>query len=229
MGYSSWVHAMRPCLARLSSVTHIGTLDPSHKGVRGPSQEGMGVSFSKHPEDWERIAKLGGQPWWQANLSSLNILDGHRFIKKHLPELLAWGEAQGLSTPTTAYQVSWYDDELEDTVCFLAPTRAAAEAEVDYMDEEDYDIKEIASHAPTRRLVEAMGAPDSDVGKPSLSIDQDLATLWARSQDLDGVWWNDVHDPAALSAPRGVIFPDRLDRVTFSPVSSVAPRRPRPR
>jgi len=27
----------------------------------------------------------------------------------------------------------------------------------------------------------------------------------------DGVWWYDDHDPTGLSAPRGVIFPTRLN------------------
>ena len=33
---------------------------------------------------------------------------------------------------------------------------------------------------------------------------------------LDGVWWEDRHDPAALSAPRGAIFAARVAAFSFA-------------
>lgn len=218
---------MRPCLASLSLVTHIGTLDPTHKGVRGPSQEGLGVSFSLHPRDWEKIAKLGGQPWWTADLSSCQLLDGHAFVKENGPALERWGLDAGLVQAVPAWRVSWFDEELDDTVCFLAGSHQEAEDETDFQD--DATIEEVSALAPTPGLVQAMGAPPSDIGKPSLSALQDLATIWAQRKGLDGVWWNDIHDPQALSAPRGVIFPDRVATIEFTraEVPTQTPRRSR--
>lgn len=216
---------MRLHLASLSTVTHIGTLDPSHKGIRGPSQEGLGVSFSLHPQDWERIAKLGGQPWWVADLSGCQVLDGHAFVKANAPALEQWGVANALVQPVSAWRVSWFDEEIDDTLCFLVASRDEAEQEAE---RDDVTIEEIPGLAPTAALVQAMGAAAHDVGKPSLSALQDLATIWAQSEGLDGVWWDDIYDPQSLSAPRGVIFPDRVSAIGFTRQDNPTPQR-RPR
>ena len=42
-------------------LTHIGTLNPKDKGRL--SYEGHGLSVSTCPEEWQRIARLGGLPW----------------------------------------------------------------------------------------------------------------------------------------------------------------------
>lgn len=219
---------MQPILTKLSHVTHVGSLNILDKGVRGPSQEGLGVSFSLHPEDWERIAKIGGQPWWSANLSGKKILDGHHFVKTYASELEAWGISQGYVTPCTAWRYTWYDDEIEDELSAMAASREEAEGEVDYMEEDQYTIEEVQGLAPTQKLVDAMALHASDKGKPSLSALQDLATVWARDQELAGVWWNDMYDPDALSAPRGVIFPEHVESVGFKLQKEVSPvSRPR--
>jgi hypothetical protein len=215
---------MLPVLATLSTVTHIGTLDPTHKGIRGPSQEGLGVSFSCHPHAWEAIAKLGGQAWFNANVSHLAILDGHAFVQRNADALRQWGQENGWVTAVQAYQVSWFDDELESQVHMLCATREEAQAEL-RDEEEPQALQVVPALAPTRRLVEAMGAPVGDIGQPGVCALDDLATVWAQAHDLDGVWWEDAYDPDALSAPRGVIFPHRLDKVDFVPVSPAASRK----
>lgn len=39
---------------------------------------------------------------------------------------------------------------------------------------------------------------------------------YARNVDLDGVWWDEALDPAALSAPRGVIHADLVPALTVT-------------
>jgi len=39
------------------------------------------------------------------------------------------------------------------------------------------------------------------------------------SSDVDGAWWNEELDPAALSAPRGVIFQTKLPEWGVYPIA----------
>ena len=215
---------MIPCLISISTVTHIGTLNPSDKGVRGPSHEGLGVSFSMHPQAWESIARLGGNPWWEGNISSCKILDGYSFIDCNKEDLILWGEEEGMVQKVVAYLASWYDDEMESQMEAMFQSYQEALDEVgDLMDEESQvgdSIQKIEALAPTSDLVTAMAAPLSDIGKPSLSALSDLATLWAQRSGLDGIWWEDRLDPISYSAPRGVIFPKSVEKIAFHQVRS---------
>lgn len=209
---------MVPLLKPLSTMTHIGTLNPADKGIRGPSQEGMGVSFSSHPHAWEGIAKLGGNPWWEVDVSPCQILDGYGFIETNTQELIEWGLDQGLVEMSAAYRATWYDDEMESQMEAVFTTLSEAQDEVGDLlcdDAQSTPIEKFDCLYPTSKLVQAMAAPSSDIGKPSLSALSDLATIWAQRSGLDGVWWEDNLDPMRYSAPRGVLFPQSLKKVSF--------------
>lgn len=62
------------------------------------------------------------------------------------------------------------------------------------------------------------------------SADDGLLILWARKQllpsrpDLVGIWWDEKHDPLALSCPRGGILPERLAEFEIAgPSGEIAP------
>lgn len=205
-----------PKLFRLRKITHIGTLDAADKGTRGESMEGTGLSVSRHPEAWERIAKLGGSPWWEADASGLRFLDGLKTLSEHKQALEQWGIDQGLATPATAYMVSWMDDEAEEERSFWCESREEAEDEADMLDEAS--IEECSTVCPTARLLEFMGHDASRAGKPTPAVHDDLATAWAHAMGLDGIWWNERLDPESLSAPRGVIFPEHVSRISWAKV-----------
>ena len=94
-------------LAALGLVTHVGTFDPADKGRGGESYEGTGLSVSVHPEDWEAIARLGGCPWWEADLSDRRLLDGNAALANRESAWAAWGQGAGLVVPCTVFVVSW--------------------------------------------------------------------------------------------------------------------------
>lgn len=192
-----------PCV-QLKRVVHIGSMDAADKGLHGDSLEGSGLSFSKHPEAWQRIARLGGWPWWEARLDGWSIVDGHALIAEQGPALIAWGVAHGWVTPITAYELRWYDDEMEDEVMTLLGSLEEAQAEQDGNDAAT--ITPVQAWAPTARLLTAMRHAPHLEGKPALQVEQDLATVWAEANGHRGIWWSDRLDPDAWSAPRGVIF-----------------------
>lgn len=132
----------------LEKVIHIGSLDAAQKGVRGDSYEGTGFSFSTDPEAWEAIAKLGGQPWWERDLTGHAFLDGHAFLTIHAAELTDWGVSEGFVTPASAWSVAWFDDELDSRVQMLFSNKEAATEELEFRGDPDDTIEEINTHFP---------------------------------------------------------------------------------
>lgn len=207
---------LKPSLISISSVTHVGTLNPQDKGVRGPSYEGMGLSFSKHPEAWIRIAKLGAGSWWSVDISGCKILDAHSFIDANEDALVQWGVDNGWIHQTQAYRVQWFDEEMNSDMEMLCGSQAEAENEAEFY--EDVIIEPVHAFTPTPKLVQFMGSDPSNVGKPSLTALSDIAVAWAQDNGLHGVWWEETLDVEGYSAPRGVIFAQYVPDLTFIPV-----------
>lgn len=219
-------------LVHLDTVTHIGTLRQADKGERGASHEGTGLSFSQHPEDWEAIARLGGAPWWEVDLSTSRILDGHLCLEDPAFRdiLVAWGERRGLVAAATVHAVSWCDDEWGVRQEMLFATASEAADEFDWRHDEGDDsvtVQERSGWLPLPPLLQAMGHAPTRSPRPDPSVLQDLLTLWAQSQGFDGLWWADDYDPACLSAPRGVVFADRVPGLQFRQVRSPVSRSKR--
>lgn len=204
-------------LARIPRVTHIGTLNPAHKGNRGDSHEGEGLSVSRHPEAWEAIAQLGGFPWWESESQHLRFLDGHRFLERARTALETWGIREGWVTPGQAHVVGWLDLETEERRSAWFPTLPEAQAEHALLEEDPDSEATLGTWAtviPTPKLMAFMGHHRAVALTPS--VFDDLATAWAHDQKLDGVWWADRLDPDSLSAPRGVVFPERVDSLSWT-------------
>lgn len=63
-------------LISFTKLYHVGTLNPENKG--SDSHEGSGLSVSVHPNEWTRIAKLGGGDLYSLSKSGNQFLDFHR-------------------------------------------------------------------------------------------------------------------------------------------------------
>lgn len=216
-----------PPLFPLQHVVHIGTLDAAHKGW--DSYEGDGLSVSVHPDAWEAIARLGGQPRWGADVSSLRFLDGHRFVRGRAHALEEWGAQHGWIEPATLHEVSWVDAETEDRTFALFLDADDAQEEVAMHEDQDEpcSVRQLKGFVPTPAFCTALRQRPHHALQPCVSLHDDLATIWAQQHGLEGVWWADRLDEAALSAPRGVVFPAHVPRVTWEPVETPAPGRRR--
>lgn len=187
-------------LTRKSYVYHVGTLDPAHKGCHGPSHEGNGLSVSLHPDEWTAIAQLGGLPRWALARRGGFFLDFHELTDTQRDLIRDWAIEHGYLEAITVWQVRRYDDELEDTVCFLFDTHEEAYAEFDSTDD-DAGLSPVDGVRALPKLDERMGF------KVDLAGAFDAAVLvWVEeTTQLDGIWWDDLLDEERLSAPRGVI------------------------
>jgi hypothetical protein len=200
----------RPPLRRLSRVAHIGTLDPADKGEF--SHEAHGLSVSLHPEEWERIAKLGGNPWHLLERDGGVFLDYWALGRRAKRAITRWGIEHGLVTRRHVHARSWWDDEAEDTMRSLHATRAEAVEEGE-LEEQPAVISRILTYTGTAKLKQRTGARTSQ-----LNAFDELVVCYVEDAhpDIDGVWWEDEH--AWMSAPRGCIVPARLDRWSRQPL-----------
>ena len=67
------------------------------------------------------------------------FLDAHNLTKKHEQDITQWAIQKGLLNQQETVTVSWYDDEMEDTLSMTFDSMADAKAE--YGDEwDDYDV-----------------------------------------------------------------------------------------
>ncbi len=192
-------------IIRLSRVYHVG--DRPAVGARGRygrtiSYEGGELSVSLHPDEWRRIAKLGGKTYELRKPGGQFLLAG-----KHAQ----WASDNGYLAPRTWYEASWYEEDENGEPGrsnLLFKTHQEAEREV-----QDYDGASV-------RKVEGYGfgpkgsnywrdAFGSD--EPRDELAKDFASIFrAKNRGYDGVWWDDKLDPLNYSAPRGLIFQDKL-------------------
>lgn len=189
----------------LPEVFHVGSMDAADKGCRGPSYEGHGLSVSLHPDAWIHIARLGGHPTWTLTCGTGAFLDVHALDDVTRTTILDWGVRSGWLERVVVFDVSWFDDELDTDVysSFLSREDAAAEADA-------LEVEEVTS----RDTVAATELLAARTGTSDLASAPDMAVVVFVTDmtGLDGAWWNDTLSPETLSAPRGVIVPERLRR-----------------
>jgi hypothetical protein len=201
----------------IREVYHVGSkpnMDPSRQKRRTDSYEGPGLSVSVDPDAWEAIAQLGGQAWWV-----LQRKDGKegRFVdmltlskSSKWKELRHTAEARGwLDTSARCWRFSFYDDEIDDIVGYNLATLAEAQEEAEVF--EGGQITEIPIAAPLAPLKKRWSKFFLEPFDPISGMAEEFAVLQLLEEmGFDGAWWNERLDPAALSAPRGVIFVNRL-------------------
>lgn len=193
-----------------SRLFHVGSMNPEDKGAQGASLEGHGLSVSLHPEDWTRIARLGGHPTWLLHRQGAKFLDVHKLRPLHRQAIINWGLEQGLVQQVTAWR-AYTECDNDERRFSLHATREEALAEVDDEDGAESKIEEVPALRPGTELLNMVR------GENSLLMTEDyLLIAWVERcyPGVDGLWWNDVHDPDSLSAPRGVILPGKLDAWT---------------
>jgi hypothetical protein len=180
-------------------VYHIGTLNPEHK--RRGSLEGSGLSVSRHPREWIRIAQLGGNPVWEMHNDDGVFVDAHKLNETHWYLIETWAIKNGWATREHTYRVWQLDEDGEEYYLeFLDYDEAMDEA-----GDEDA-IEERKAIVMTQALAARMNTHVSPILTPGYLV----AAYAEDNLDVDGVWWDDELDVLALSAPRGVIFADRV-------------------
>lgn len=182
-------------------VYHVGDMNAASK--KGESHEGAGLSFSFHPEEWSKIARLGGELWVLTKPTGGTFIDFHSMSKEQRNELVEWGVQVGYVEPIITYIVTFEDEDGEEMMMQFA-TREEAEHEAEAMEEEVEG--NLDGLKPTPAMVNRIGFVSG-----LLMVQDHLATLYAEDNQMDGVWWNDELDVLRYSAPRGVIVPSMVN------------------
>jgi hypothetical protein len=194
----------------LKDLYHVGTLDASKKGDF--SYEGNGLSVSTEPDAWRRIARgqVSGDTY-TATKQNNTFLDTHKLTSQQNNQIKQWAIDNGFLEQQETVTVSWYDDEMDDTLSQTFNSMADAKAE--HGDElEDYDVDiDKGGIVPTDKLKKATGQSRIE----ATGVLEYVLPLYAETLGLDGVWWGDDLDVNKLSAPRGVILPNKVKSWKF--------------
>lgn len=204
-------------LRRLNAVFHVGTLNSAHRGtVYKQSHEGHCLSVSTCPEAWRQIARLGDAPVWQLSspgglfIEALSAREDSAFNTG----LVLWGMEAGLVEVKTLWSAWREDAETGDWQYTLHASREEALQEVD-------DPMEMTPfghpcvHLKLMTLALPALAERVCVNLKHRDAWDFLLMAWAEQcTQVDGIWWDEVLDVASLSAPRGALFPSRLERWT---------------
>lgn len=216
---------MRTPIIELDAVYHVGTLDATKVGLNSGkgSQEGNCLSVSLCPNAWQAIARLGGYGTHLLSTTNGAFLDGLAVAQDTdlLESIVDWGIAEGLVESATRWRTWYHDDEREEWGYFLSSSAEAALEEL--RSSQDVEDAEEAEAPEGREPIETISvligrealrvATGFALGKDDDATDA-LLVEWSRrgphGLHLDGVWWNETHDPDILSAPRGAILPERV-------------------
>jgi hypothetical protein len=200
-----------PAIA-LDVVYHVGTFDPSQKGQTHNSQslEGNGLSVSQHPQAWREIARLGDESTWKMEGKTLNqFIDARALTAAHWAAIMTWSVERGLACATEVLRVSWFDEEDDERRWMefdasLPGAQANADAELAGYEDNDPRLERLPGWRSTPALDVRIG-----YAVPGTLVQDMVLTVFTEDvlfeKGAQGVWWDDRLDPAALSAPRGVI------------------------
>jgi hypothetical protein len=185
-------------VVRWDEVTHIGTLNPKNR--KDWSLEGDGLSVSRHPDAWRKIAQVSGDEWAISRPDGpLSFIDAHKVPQRTHRDIESWATRNNFGQRVPVWHVDAYDDEYEDTF------RSTYDSEEEAMDEASdpaavtrgRQFKFFDEHAPR--------------GTSLVTTRDALLSKWTNDQTpMDGVWWADDMAPDMYSAPRGVIVPRQI-------------------
>lgn len=194
---------------------HVGNMDISQK--QRNSYEGSGLSVSDCPDAWTRIARLGGRNTNRLTKEKGIFLNYH-VLGEARKKIKQWGLEQGFIEKQDVYLVSGMNENGEEYYMSYTNPEEAYEDYVDYVQyslEEELTLskEEVlkklrkSGYKATSKLLEVSMRDHID---PIETLDL-LVVAWAEQfTELDGVHWADIRDEEILSAPRSVIFNDKL-------------------
>lgn len=190
----------------LNELYHIGTFNKKDKNDN-PGYEGtLGISISKNPDGWRKIAQLSGDDYLLKK-ENPKFLDIHSYKsdEKNLEELYKWGKDREYIKETALYRYTYYDDEWSQEFTKIFENYQVALYE---SDEQEECITEEKGYLPTLKMKENMNLKKIE----PTSVEDFLITLYFKEQEnFDGIWWEDIEDISKMSLPRGLLFENKIN------------------
>ena len=195
---------------RIGKLYHVGTMDISKKSDF--SREGNGLSVSNCPESWRRITHgMTNGDTFQLSKPNMKLLNFYALTPTEERLIQAWAIDEGLVIRQPRY-MSFADSEDGHEYYSVFESREKALFEAD--DDEDR-VQEYQGLVPTQKM------RDSFMVHIELLDVQDFITMLYAEQvlDYDGIYWNEILEEGAYSAPRGVIFNSKLSSFTCTKIT----------
>lgn len=187
---------------------HVGSMDISKR--KNNSYEGRGLSISTAPDAWRSINRGNTTgDTYQLIKPNNSFIDMHKISKKQFKKLYAWGIDNGYLKNTTVYTYTYYDDEMDQDLSheFVSYEKLLKELDIDedeYTEKLEYGEIEVNNDGVviTDKFKTTTGSDHLDL----------IVSIYAQENklDIDGLYWRDKLDIRKYSAPRGVIFDDKL-------------------
>jgi hypothetical protein len=202
---------LRKCFISHSCVWHIGSLRREEKGW--DSHEGDGLSVSLDPNAWRCIARLKGL-LYRLEKEQAAFLDIYRCLSLTplMRAVWKWALRKQYVERRRVYRVDWYDLEEEEWRWFSFLSEQQAR--------EEYQSLRLATPPQYIRYNQFFGyVPMEEMRLRAhhrtlpLAFVRNFALIFYAEDhlpEIDGLWWEEKHDPSTLSAPRGVIFTHQL-------------------
>jgi hypothetical protein len=213
-------------LISMDQVFHVGDIVDDRSGRPEHSLEAFCLSVSLHPEDWTRIARIGGSPTWEMNRPSSSWIDALSIEKDLKDEIIDWGLGEGLVQKTVFWRAWSSDEEGEPRfIRFNKQSDAIYESDPEdedpdvYVDSEDGHLLSENAMGALKRWPEASDAFDG------LLILFAERVLSPQNDDVVGIWWDETYDPDALSCPRGALLPAKIsefEKETLEPTDQTS-------
>ena len=187
----------------LGDLYHVGTMDISQK--RNYSHEGDGLSVSICPDEWCKITEgYTSGDYFLLSKPDMKLLDYYALTPAEIQEIEAWAIENDYVRKGTLYQsVCSYDEEGNEYFSLFDDYQAAL-LEADCEKER---VCAVDGLLPTRKLIE-----QSFVKVELLDVPDIITSLYAENVlNYDGVYWDELLDVNAYSAPRGVIFNSKIN------------------
>lgn len=202
---------------RIGDLYHVGAMDISRKSKH--SHEGNGLSVSNCPDAWVSITKgFTHGDYFKLSKSDLKLLDYYALSQKEKEQIQAWAIENGYVQEGALYKViSWGENGEEYFSVYASYEDALWEA-----DEEEDRVISVSGLLPTQKLL------DQSLVKVELLHIPDIITgLYAEQVlDYDGIYWDEVLDVGAYSAPRGAIFNSKISSFEVVNISLEQAKKP---
>jgi len=184
---------------------HIGKMDKSLK--RNDSLEGAGISVSTQPDAWRGIAHLQGDVF-SVHKNGNKFINAHLLSTQQVTQIQNWAIEDNLIEPSTIYRYTFTDEDGEEMY-----TDSVSKDELinDWEPSEDEITVIDSGIKPTDKLKQLSMNANLD----ATDVISYVIPLYAEYINYDGVWWDDVLDVHAYSAPRGVITPSKINEWEF--------------
>lgn len=187
---------------------HIGTLKKENKS--DTSLEGInGISISSDSNIWGEINDIHGNgDTFEFTKKENTFVDAHSLSQKTKDLIMEWGVENGFLSSVTKYKYEYYDEDSELDSFLVFDTLDEA------LDDYNYDDLTIfKEYNATQKFKDIVGENNA------WNLELMLSVYTNKTTNFDGIYWNDESNKNKYSAPRGIIFEDKISSWSINNLS----------